>query len=111
MDWEKEIQKYNGLGQNKENIIVFPHRADPEKQPELFEKIMQKVNEYAIVNINFNEYIKKIKDYPEVINMLDSKNQTYVNNLIKKTSHVLDEKSEMIIGNMTITGKSSWQTL
>jgi len=38
MDWKKEVSIVDKKLE-KENIVAFPHRLDPEKQPEIFDKL------------------------------------------------------------------------
>lgn len=43
MNWEKEIKKEIGIkSAKKKNLIVFPHRLDPEKQPKVFDEIIKR---------------------------------------------------------------------
>ena len=50
MDWEAEIKKIDVLPKVlKKNIVVFPHRVDPEKQPDVFDELANKFPEYKFV--------------------------------------------------------------
>ena len=57
---ENEI-KMDSLGTRKDNIILFPHRIAPEKQPEIFEDLANELPEYKFIfcqkmNLSKKEY-------------------------------------------------------
>lgn len=59
----KEVEKYKIPYEEKEDIIVFPHRLHPEKQEDLFEKIKQFFPTFKFVtthkeNLSKEEYYK-----------------------------------------------------
>ena len=54
-----ELQEYKGM--EKEDIILFPHRIAPEKQPEVFDYIAEQMPEYKFIkcqelNLSKEEY-------------------------------------------------------
>jgi len=50
MDWFKEIFSLVGPKLvTKRNLIVFPHRTDPEKQPEVFKTLAKQLPQYEFV--------------------------------------------------------------
>lgn len=49
MDWEQEIISQVSKKCNKENIIVFPHRLDKEKNPQVFDKISKVFSKYQFI--------------------------------------------------------------
>ena len=51
MDWLRTINEntVSNTPVEKENLIIFPHRLAPEKQPEVFEQIKMKFPEYNFV--------------------------------------------------------------
>jgi len=67
MDWKKEITKEIGNKKvQKEDLVVFPHRVDKEKRPDLFDKIAKENNEYKFIKTinvtkNKKEYYKLVK--------------------------------------------------
>ncbi len=67
MDWKKEVNKR--LNKNvldiKRNLIVFPHRLDKEKAPEIFDKLAKRMPEYEFVKTM--EVTKDKKEYYELI--------------------------------------------
>jgi len=66
MDWDAEI---NSLVEEKplrkENLIVFPHRLDIEKAPEVFDILKQRIRKFKFVKTM--EVTKGKKDYYELI--------------------------------------------
>ena len=57
MDWKEEIRKLKIKRVKKEDIIIFPHRLDKEKQPQVFEQLQKSkdLNKYTfIITINKN---------------------------------------------------------
>jgi glycosyltransferase involved in cell wall biosynthesis len=60
MEYMKDtLKKYSGIG--KRNLILFPHRIAPEKQPEIFRDLAQSLPEYQFVvcqdkQLNKDEY-------------------------------------------------------
>jgi len=66
MDWEKEI---NGLISKKkvekEDIVVFPHRLDKEKCPEVFDELASLMPEYKFIKTL--EVTKNKKEYYELL--------------------------------------------
>jgi len=64
MDWLAEIEKEIDIfpsRENKENIIVFPHRIDKEKSPEIFDKIAKYFPKYQFIKTM--EVTKNKKQY------------------------------------------------
>lgn len=49
MDWKKETKKHRMNINNKKDLIVFPHRIDPEKQPEVFDRISKSLKKYNFI--------------------------------------------------------------
>lgn len=105
-----EISMLSGHLYNYLSLAESTDSTNPIYQSEI-EKLVKKLNEYTILTINFNQYIKEIKKYPEEIEKLDLPNKKYLKNLIDKSKYVLDEKSEMILSNLSITGKNAWITM
>lgn len=65
MDWEYEIKRLNVKQQKKENIIVFPHRLDKEKAPEIFDKVAKYFPDYKFIKTM--KVTKNKKDYYELL--------------------------------------------
>jgi len=66
MDWEKEIKKRIGKYKTeKRNLIVFPHRVDKEKQPNVFNKLKKQFPNYEFVTT-----IEVTKDKEEYYRLL-----------------------------------------
>ncbi len=67
MDWMKEINKK--LNKNvldiKSNLIVFPHRLDKEKAPDVFDKLAKRMPEYKFIKTM--EVTKDKKEYYNLI--------------------------------------------
>ena len=62
MDWNKEIEsRVNTDTIIKENLIVFPHRLDKEKCPEVFDSLAKQLPEYKFVKTL--EVTKNKKEY------------------------------------------------
>jgi glycosyltransferase involved in cell wall biosynthesis len=65
MDWERMIEdekiKYNV----KKNVVVFPHRLDPEKQPEKFDVLSKRFPKYKFIKTL--EVTENKKQYYEVL--------------------------------------------
>jgi len=65
MDWKKETAIKKNSVFVKENIVVFPHRTDKEKQPEVFETIMAKIKNFkGIITMNVT---KNKQDYYKLL--------------------------------------------
>ena len=71
MDWQKEIKKEIGMVNvkklPKKDLVVFPHRVDPEKSPQVFDSIARQLPEFEFVKTmevtkNKKEYYNLIKD-------------------------------------------------
>lgn len=43
----RELEKFKGI--KKENIVLFPHRIAPEKQPEIFYELAKRLPEYQFI--------------------------------------------------------------
>ena len=89
MDWKKEMRKEIGnIDYNindKENLIVFPHRTDPEKCPEMF------------------AYLKKLlPEYEFVVTMDVTKNKKEYYELIKKAKIVFSANKQETFGIGTV---------
>lgn len=65
MDWEHEIKKLNVKQKEKENIVVFPHRIDKEKAPEIFDKVAKYLPEYKFIKTM--DVTKNKKEYYELL--------------------------------------------
>lgn len=69
MNWsgiiEKEISSHMKKSQKKKNLIVFPHRLDKEKQPEVFDKLRIGNSKYKFVKTL--EETKNKKEYYELL--------------------------------------------
>jgi len=65
MDWEKEIAERVLVKKEKENIVVFPHRLDIEKQPEVFDKLAKEFPNYKFIKTL--EVTKNKTDYYELL--------------------------------------------
>jgi len=67
MNWMKEINKRmnKNILNIKRNLIVFPHRLDKEKAPEVFDKLAKKMPEYEFVKTI--EVTKNKKEYYELL--------------------------------------------
>jgi len=67
MNWEEEIKKEIGdkFNEEKENIIVFPHRTDPEKCPEIFDALGDRFPEYKFIKTI--EVTKNKREYYELL--------------------------------------------
>ncbi len=66
MDWKSEIQKYITILKKKENLIVFPHRLDKEKQPDIFDYLKDEFPQYKFIKTL--EVTKDKKEYYELLN-------------------------------------------
>lgn len=49
MDWEKEIKTRVSIPSIKDNIIVFPHRINKEKQPQIFDRLSKIFDNYQFI--------------------------------------------------------------
>ena len=67
MDWDAEIRKEIGDYEDieKENIVVFPHRTDPEKNPQDFKALAKKFPEYKFIITT--DVTKTKKEYYEIL--------------------------------------------
>jgi len=65
MDWQEEINSRVKEYKEKENIIVFPHRLDYEKQPEVFDKLSKEFPNYKFIKTL--EITKNKKEYYELL--------------------------------------------
>jgi len=67
MDWKKEINKKinKKVLDIKRNLVVFPHRLDKEKAPEVFDKLAKRMPEYEFVKTM--EVTKNKKEYYELL--------------------------------------------
>jgi len=66
MDWMKEIkQRVKKIPRYKEDLIVFPHRLDIEKCPDMFDKLAKQFPEYKFVKTI--EVTKNKTDYYNLI--------------------------------------------
>jgi len=65
MDWQKEVDERVPVKKEKENIVVFPHRLDSEKQPEVFDKLAEAFPDYKFIKTL--EVTKNKKDYYELL--------------------------------------------
>jgi len=66
MDWEKEINSIISKKKvEKENIIVFPHRLDKEKCPEVFDELAKLMPEYKFIKTL--EVTKTKKEYYDLL--------------------------------------------
>jgi len=66
MDWKKEINKLiNKKKVKKENLIVFPHRLDKEKCPEVFDELALMLPDYKFVKTL--EVTKNKKEYYDLL--------------------------------------------
>lgn len=67
MDWKREINRLVlDKDMTKEDLIVFPHRINKEKQPEVFDKLAKEMPKYKFVKTlevtkNKEEYYNLIK--------------------------------------------------
>lgn len=68
MDWKKEIKKEISTKKvTKENLVVFPHRLDPEKQPEVFDEIAKR-SKCDCKFVKTLEVTKNKKEYYKLLN-------------------------------------------
>jgi len=67
MDWENEIATKIDMSAmvQKEDLIVFPHRLDKEKQPEVFDKLKKRFPKY-----NFVKTLKVTKNKQEYYELI-----------------------------------------
>jgi glycosyltransferase involved in cell wall biosynthesis len=66
MDWDKEIKKHiKNKNVKKENIIVFPHRIDKEKQPKVFDELAKIMPKYKFIKTL--EVTKNKKEYYKLL--------------------------------------------
>jgi glycosyltransferase involved in cell wall biosynthesis len=67
MDWLAAIEKEISIPsrEEKENIIVFPHRIDKEKSPEVFDKLASEFPEYTFIKTM--EVTKNKKEYYKLL--------------------------------------------
>jgi len=67
MDWLAFIEKEIDIPsrQHKENIIVFPHRVDKEKCPEVFDSLAKKFPQYRFIKTI--EVTKNKKEYYQIL--------------------------------------------
>jgi len=65
MDWDEEIKEAAKNINWKENLVVFPHRLDVEKAPEIFDIMSRKIRKYRFVKTM--EVTKGKQDYYELI--------------------------------------------
>lgn len=61
MDYLTDMISYDSQGVEKEDIILFPHRIAPEKQPEIFRDMQKHLPEYQLIfaqeeNLTKQEY-------------------------------------------------------
>ena len=64
MDWKKEI-KYVNQNWTKQDMIVFPHRLDKEKQPESLKWLKNHLSKYDYMKTM--EYKRTKKEYYEIL--------------------------------------------
>lgn len=68
MDWKYEIKREIGpVSPIKNDLVVFPHRLDKEKQPQVFDRIGRKLLKDDIEFIKTLEVTKSKKDYYNLI--------------------------------------------
>jgi len=65
MDWENEFKKYNITVGKKENIVVFPHRLDKEKDPDTFDMLAKQFPKYKFIKTL--DVTKGKKDYYKLL--------------------------------------------
>jgi len=66
MNWKKEIDSLISKKKvEKENIIVFPHRLDKEKCPEVFDRLAKSLPQYKFIKTL--EVTKNKKEYYELL--------------------------------------------
>jgi len=66
MDWIKEIKLLGIVPKYKEDIVVFPHRLDKEKCPEIFDSLQTYFPKYTFIKTM--EVTKDKKEYYEILN-------------------------------------------
>jgi len=65
MDWKKEIDKHIPILPVKENIVVFPHRLDDEKQPHIFNRLAKQLPQYKFIKTL--DVTRNKKEYYELL--------------------------------------------
>jgi len=97
MDWQKQIHKEigNPAKFKKEDIIVFPHRKDPEKNPQDFEKLKKALPDYKFVFTM--DVTKNKKEYYELL----AKSKLVFNNNDQETFGIGTVEA-MLLGNYPV---------